>query len=111
MIPPRPHTAVQWSAPSGVRVGTVADRYVNPAAVGEVPMGHTPVLTTTGVVNVMTVALRPYAPTAESLAEMRAWLADVAPTEDDLDLVAELSDSDVVRAVSRLSADGVAVFV
>lgn len=100
----RPHslTAVEWSTPSGVHVGT--------AVRGDAPLGHTPVLTMSGIVNVMTVALREYAPTADALTEMRVWLGDIAPTEDDLDMVADLSDADVVRAVARLSADGVAPF-
>ena len=63
-LPPPPHTTVEWSTPSGVRVGTVADRYTDPAAIGTVPMGHTPVLTPTGVLNVMTIALRRRTPTA-----------------------------------------------
>lgn len=108
MLNPSPRTAVEWSTPDGVRVGTVVDA----DAVGPVPVGHTPVRILSGVLNVMTIALRPYTPSVESLAEMRSWLVDCAPA-DDVDLVADLTDTEVLRATVHLldSRASVALFV
>lgn len=103
-----PRTAVQWPTPTGVNVGTT----LAPADVtATVPAGHTPVRTAGGVLNVMTIALRPWAPSAASVAEMRTWLADCAPTDDALDLIADLSDGEVLRATVHLLDSRVSVAV
>jgi hypothetical protein len=99
------YSPVCWSTGNATRVGTL----LPPTA--DTPAGHSRVLTPAGVLNVMTLALRPYEPTPEQVAEMRGWVTDCAPHDDDVELVELTPDVDIIAFVGRQCTDGHGLFV
>ena len=99
------YSPVCWSSGSATRVGTLL------ASTPDTPAGHSRVLTPAGQLNVMTLAVRLYVPSPAEVAEMRQWVMDCAPTEDDVELAELTSDADVVAFVGRQCHGGHGLFV
>lgn len=106
----RPYSPVCWS--SGVDGNALTVGTLLPIT-SATPGGHSPVRTPGGVLNVMTVKIRPYAPTAAEVATMREWVAECAPTEDDMGEALDRDvtpDRNIVRFVGRLHDCGHGAF-
>lgn len=102
----RPHSPVCWSAGGDTRIGTL----LPPAS--DTPIGHSHVhLFLFGTRNVMTLALRPYTPTADEVARMRRWVADCGVADGGMERASTMDAAEVIAYIGQHCESGHGLFV